>query len=95
MAKTTSTPGGEYPVVVAGTAKESWTLTLIKVVGPALAGLLSLVSAILALALPDRMPSWMSALPILAGLDASIIAAAYSGPIVKRAQEAKNAIANP
>lgn len=94
MSDTTSTPGGEYPVVVAAPA-ESWTLTLIKVGGPALAGLLSLVSAIIALGLPDRMASWMAVVPILAGLDAAIIAAAFGGPIVKRSQEAKNAVTNP
>lgn len=72
--------------VVAG--KESWTLTLIKVGGPCLAALLSLVSAIIALGLPDRMSSWMAVVPILAGLDAAIIAAAFGGPAIKRAQEA-------
>ena len=77
--------------MVAG-AKEAATLTLIKVGGPVLAAVLIVVSAIIALALPDRMPSWMSALPILAGLNAAIIAAAFGGPIVKRSQEARNGV---
>jgi hypothetical protein len=81
---------GGATAVVAG-ERESWTLTLIKVGGPVLAAILILVSSIISLALPDRMPSWMSALPILAGLDAAIIAAAFGGPVLKRAQEAKAA----
>jgi hypothetical protein len=85
MGDTTPSTGGAYPVVVAG---ESWTLTLIKVGGPVLAGLLTLVSSIIAMFLTDRMPEWMAALPILAGLNASIIAAAFAGPAIKRQQEA-------
>jgi hypothetical protein len=82
----TADPSTAVPVVVAG--KEAVTLTLIKVGGPVLAAVLILVSAIISLALPDRMSPWMAALPILAGLDAAIIAAAFGGPAIKRAQEA-------
>lgn len=86
MGDTTPSVAGELVTLVAG--KESWTLRLIKVGGPALAAVLTLVSSVIAVALPDRMPSWMAALPILAGLDASIIAAAFAGPAIKRQQEA-------
>jgi hypothetical protein len=81
-------PSSAVPEVVAG-EKESATLTLIKIGGPVLASVLILVSAIISLAFPDRMPSWMAALPILAGLDAAIIAAAFGGPAIKRAQESR------
>jgi hypothetical protein len=75
--------------VVANPAKESWTLTFLKVSWPVLAGILVLVSSIVTLFLPDRMSLWMSALPILAGIDAAMGAAAFGGPALKRAQETR------
>ncbi len=67
--------------------KEAWTLTLIKVVWPALGALLTLTTIVLTFGWPDRMAAWTPALALLLGLDAAMGAAAFGGPAVRRAQE--------
>lgn len=77
-------------ILVATPAKEAWTLTVLKVAWPTLAALLVVTTVILALALPDRMPVWISAMPFLSGIVVAMGAAAFGGPAIKRAQEARN-----
>lgn len=84
------TPSPAVPGVVAAPAKENWTLTLVKISWPVLAAILVIVTSVISLGLPDRMSTWMSALPILAGIDAAMGAVAFGGPAIKRAQEARN-----
>lgn len=69
--------------------KDSWTLVLIKAMWPWLVAVLVLVSSVIAIGWPTRMSAWAVALPILAGLVTAMGAAAWGGPALKRAQEAK------
>lgn len=69
--------------------KDSWTLVLIKAMWPWLTAALVLVSAVIAIAWPDRMSAWGQALPLLVGLVAAMGTAAWGGPALKRSQEAK------
>lgn len=71
-------------------AGDSWTLTLIKAMWPVLVAVLVLVSALIAMAWPDRMAAWGTALPLLSGLVVAMGTAAWGGPALKRAQEARN-----
>lgn len=76
--------GGPTPAAVAG---DSWTLKLVKIEWPILAAVLVLVSAIIALFLPDRMAAWGTALPILSGVVTVMGGVAFGGPALKRAQQ--------
>lgn len=87
MGKEKPSTGG-LPVVVAG---DSWTLKLVKVEWPILAAVLVLVSAIVALFMPERMTAWGQALPILAGIVTVMGGVAFGGPAIKRSQEASRA----
>lgn len=88
-------PSPAVPGVVANPAKENWTLTVLKVSWPVIAFILVVVTVVISLGLPDRMSTWMSALPILAGIDAAMGAVAFGGPAVKRMQEARLGNGNP
>jgi len=68
---------------------DSWTLVLIKAMWPWLTAALVLVSAVIAIGMPERMAAWGQALPLLVGLVAAMGTAAWGGPRLKRAQEAK------
>lgn len=84
MDRKVPTAGGATPAVVEG---DSWTLKLVKVEWPILAAVLVLVSATIALFLPDRMVAWGTALPILAGIVTVMGGVAFGGPAIKRAQQ--------
>ena len=87
MSDASPTGTGAVVPVVAG-AKENWTLTVLKVAWPVIAFILVVVTVVISLGLPDRMSTWMAALPILAGIDAAMGAVAFGGPALKRKQEA-------
>jgi hypothetical protein len=63
---------------------------LLKAAWPLLVAVLVLVSAVVAVGMPDRMAAWGVALPLLSGMVIAMGAAAFGGPAVKRAQEIRS-----
>jgi len=59
------------------------------------AALIVLTTVVLIFALPERMPVWVSALPLLGVIIAAQGGAAFGGPALKRAQEAHNGGSDP
>ena len=74
--------------------QDSWTLVLIKAMWPWLTAALVLVSAVIAMAWPERMAAWGQALPLLVGLVAAMGTAAWGGPVLKRKQTTDTGLKN-
>jgi len=54
-----------------------------------------LATIVLIFVFPDRMPAWVSALPVVGAIIAAQGGAAFGGPAIKRAQEVHNGGATP
>lgn len=68
---------------------EAWPLTLLKVSWIVLGALLHIVTVVLIAVAPGRVALWTQAMAPLLILDGAMGAAAWSGPNIRRAQEAK------
>ena len=64
-------------------------LQMLKVAWVIEAGCLVGATIVLAFGWPDRLADWTATLPVIGGVIAAQGGAAFGGPIVKRAQEAK------